>query len=366
MHAQERRYVKRKDWLKARKSFICSTDTASIFGVGYEGTSAHTVWGDKTGLAETESKADPQRLKIGQLSEDVIRRMFEFVQKVKIKRPGYTLFIHPHIPWLAASIDGTCQEIEWVEEGKGVPRIAVVECKWVDNFQKDAWENGEVPLKFQVQVQHQMEVLGLNHGYVVGLSGAELLIRLVPRNQRFIDAMLAKLREFWACVQEKRQPAVDGSYATAQFLQRLHPDDNGKAVILPESLEMAYSTDEEDTTLKGIESGLDHLGLLEVERILKHCEKRAELLKNLFRAVLGPNTYGQLPRSLRCVSWKTQEQPEHVRKATKSRVLRKHDRLPKGVDQPTITASDPTTERIEDGSPSPRTIETTDPGPIAE
>lgn len=344
MHAKVRRFVKRADWLRARKDYLCSTDTAAIFGVGYAGTSPLTVWGEKTGLVETEPLAESQRLLIGKLSEDVIRRLFEKVQGVKIKRPGHTLFVHPGIPWLAASIDGTCSElIDNAQE----QRTAVVECKWVDSFAAQEWENNEVPIKFQVQVQHQMEVLGLDYGYVVGLTGAELLIRQVTRNQRFIDAMLKKLSDFWQLVQKRQQPPVDGTYATAQFLQRLHPDDNGQAVILPEALEMAYSTDEPEETMQGIEAAVNGLGLLEVTRLRKAVEKREELLKNLFRACLGPNTYGQLPRSLRAVSWKTQEMAEHVRKASKSRVLRTHKQLPEGVDPPSITVTDPTLERIE-------------------
>lgn len=340
MHATRRRFANKKQWLAARTGFLTSTDSPSILGVGYEGTSASTVWGAKTGLCPPEER-DGIRLMVGRSSEEISKRLFETIYKRKIERVGISLFIHPTIPWLASSLDGFT---EW--EGLGT---VVTEFKKVSFTEVHEWQGDGVPLKHLVQIQHELEVTGLNHGLAVGLSDDELMIRVVPRNQKFIDALLDTLTKFWACVQERRQPTIDGSYATTKFLQRLHPDDNGVAVWLPESLEVVA----------------DEIAAL--DPTIKKMKERQDQLQNLLRSCLGPHTYGVLPNSGRVFSWKTQEMAEHVRKASKSRVLRTHKALPRDVEKPTITVSDPTLERITDGNPStPATIEATDAGPGAE
>lgn len=332
MHATRRRFANKKQWLAARQGYITSTDSASIFGVGYEGTSPYTVWGAKTGIVPAEDR-DAIPLMVGRSGEEIAKRLFETIYKVKVQRVGVSLFLHPTIPWLATSLDGFC---EWESYG-----TVVTEFKKVRFHELDEWRGDGVPLKHQVQIQHELEVTGLSHGLAIALTDDELLIRLVPRNQRFIDAMLERLKEFWACVQERRQPTIDGSYATTKFLQRLHPDDNGVAVWLPESLEVVA----------------DEIAAL--DPTIKKMKERQDQLQNLLRSCLGPHTYGVLPNSGRVFSWKTQEMAEHVRKASKSRVLRTHKALPRDVEKPTITVSDPTLERITDGSHSPPALDAT-------
>jgi predicted phage-related endonuclease len=88
-------------------------------------------------------------------------------------------------------------------------------------------------LKFAIQCQHQLAATGLEHAFIQGLIGRVPVIKHVPRNERFIDAMLGKLAEFWDYVERGELPPIDASAATGRILAKLWPEDSGATVVLP-------------------------------------------------------------------------------------------------------------------------------------
>jgi predicted phage-related endonuclease len=289
----------RAAWLNSRRSCLGASDSPAIFGVGYLGQSPITVWDSKVNEPREEARwAESKRLKIGLLIQPALRAIFTEETGFTVTNPGdFTLVRHPEIPWLAASLDA---EVEHPDFG-----IIPLELKNVSTFMRDEWDDEDPPLKHQVQVQHQIAVMGTSHGYLMGLIGGnEPVIKLVPRNERFIAVMLPKLEEFWGYVERRELPPVDSSQATAQLLARLYPESNGQTITLPEE---AAEWDAE---------------LARAKADAKDAEERATKYANLIKASIGEATFGQLPGGC-SYSWKEQTRKEHFVQESTFRVLRR-------------------------------------------
>lgn len=260
------------DWLEARKSGIGASEVSAIFGVGYANQSPITVWNSKVGGPQPEIPAEQlRRMARGKKLEPVIASEFEAETGLIAVDPGdYTIFRSSEYPWLFATLDRFT-----VHPDHGpIP----VELKAVHGRFHAEWDiEEEPPLKFNVQTQTQMAVTGASHCYLVGLVGGdEVVVRLVERNQRFIDAMIARLTEFWGFVLRREMPPVDESEATKTILGLIYPRDLGHEVSLPVN---AVEWDRE---------------LIEVKESIKALEARKDGLENQLRAAIGNATRGCL------------------------------------------------------------------------
>jgi putative phage-type endonuclease len=255
----------REDWLRARG--IGASDTAGIFGEGYSGQSAVSIWEEKrSGLSSIE---ETTRMRVGRIIEPSLREIFR--QETKLTCDGLDLHVlrSREFDWMTATLDAVTED----PDAGQVP----VELKNVDGRLFAEWRD-EPPLKFQIQCQHQMAVTGTNRVYLLGLIGGNTpIVKTVRRSQAFIDAMVKKLAEFWGHVQDGTMPPIDGSEATQQALARLYPGDNGKSIELPpEAIAWADQLAEAKATIKEAEA-----------------EKREA--ENQLKAAMGENTFGTLP-----------------------------------------------------------------------
>lgn len=287
-------YETRSAWLEARRSMIGASDTAAIFGVGYADSSAVTVWDAKV---HPHRGDDPKKLKmfrVGKLMEPALRSIFHEETGLPCTPAGeHTIYRHKSLDFIGATLDA------WTLDERGE---APVELKKID-FGRGDWSDDTTPLKFQVQVQQQMLVTDTDHAYVFGLLGNEPAVRIVPRNDRFIDAMVKRLIEFWGYVQRREMPPVDESEATAKLLAKLFPSDNGQTVTLPAEADQWLA--ERELAKEGI----------------KKLEAKLGLVENQIKAAIGDATFGETS-SGRLVSWKEQEREGYVVPPTTFRVLR--------------------------------------------
>lgn len=299
-------YFDMKSWLDARFSVIGASESPSIFGVGYADESPLSVWERKRGLAK--EKVDTESMEIGRELQSSIIRLFSRRTGFNVENLGeYTLCRSVKNPWLGASLDGVI-----VDTPEGA---AVVEAKNVGVFMSHEWDDEDQPLKFQVQVQQQMEVAGVDRAFTVGLIGGNKLRYLeTRRNQKFIDVMVARLSEFMALVESGIEPTgkwIDGSDATKKALTRLHPLDNGETCVLP------------------IDAAEWHSMIATLNKETKEREYELERFKNFLRQSIGDNTFGLLPDGSR-YSWKhgdkslyTCEACGHEKRSQIFRTLRK-------------------------------------------
>jgi putative phage-type endonuclease len=293
-------FTGRRDWLSRRRSCIGASESPAIFGVGYADQSPVTVWHSKiSDEYDFDPKGEIKRLKIGRLIEPALRIIFREETGLEVEHPGdFVLYRHPELNWLGMSPDGLVED---------AGEICPVELKNVDTFQASAWrsDDDEPPLKFNVQCQHQMAVLGSPRAYLMGLIGGnDPVVKVIHRNERFITAMLTKLREFWGYVERREIPPVDESFATAQILSHLFTEREGTAVQLPHE---AIDWD---------------IQLQKAKADVKDAEAREAKYANLLKASIGEATFGIIPGG-GSYSWKTQSREEHVVKSSTFRVLRR-------------------------------------------
>lgn len=311
------RYDSESEWLEARKSGIGASEVAAIFGVGYASQSPVTVWASKTGIAESEiDEETKKRFRRGHKMEPVIASEFEDETGLVCVDPGqFTIYRHSTIDWLFSTLDRFTVHPEFGP----VP----VELKNVNGRLRGEWDvEQDPPLKFVVQCQTQMAVTGATHCYLVGLIGGdEFVIRLIERSQRFIDAMLKSLEQFWGFVERREMPPVDESEATKAMLGLIYPRDTGDEISLPDDF---IELDRE---------------LVDLKESIKTLETRKDGIENKIKAQIGDATRGVLP--VGSYSWRTQTRewidsdllrskyPDAVAdclKMTKFRVLRRSNK----------------------------------------
>jgi putative phage-type endonuclease len=286
-------------WLEARRLRIQASDTAAIFGVGYADQSPVTIWESKVNPVADDDRGEARYLKIGKLMEPALRAIFSDETGMPCVPTGeFTIYTHPYISWLGATLDAATLHDEY--------GLCPVELKNVSNFNRDEWQDDEhPPLKFAVQVQHQLAVTGATHGFLLGLVGGnQPVVKVIERDERFIDAMLKRLEEFWGYVQRNELPPVDESIATSRALARIFRKPEDSEVVLPD-----------DAILWSGE-------LEQAKETIKKAEAVKTAAENKLKAAIGNATYGVIPGGF-SYSWKEQTRKEHVVAESTFRVLRK-------------------------------------------
>lgn len=300
-------FQSREQWLQHRR--IGASDAAAIWGVGYAGTNAWTVWHR---LVHGSDEVGDQLMRNGTLLEPAVRAIFTDETGIDVQLvPPYSTYIHAEIPYMSATPDGLVRCLKF--NGK----LGVWEGKAPTYHAYDEWRDGAVPLKHLVQVQHQLDVLGLDYGYLFGfIAGEHREVRLIERHEAFIQENRRKLAKFWEYVEKKEPPPIDASVEVADVLAKLHPEDNGKAIALP---------DDATLWLRMREWAKAH------KKVCERVEREAE---NRIKAALGPNTYGIVGDTV--LQWKSFDKAGYTVEPRTERRLTTIKRLPKGVDAPAI------------------------------
>ena len=290
-------------WLAERKNGLGASDVAAALGVN-PWKSQFALWAEKCGLLPDEDLAlENEAVEWGNRLEGAVGQAFADRTGRKVEHQGkFEMHVHPDLPFLRASLDF----LQWQELLPGhYGDDGALETKTTSAFNADDWKGGAVPLYYQVQLQTQLAVCGLSWGSIAVLIGGQRLLHAdLDRDDDFIASMLPHLESFWRHVVDRTPPAVDASPATAKVLHKLHPDDNGCTVELP---------DEAEEWADSLESIKDEI---------KRLEELKTLHENKLKFAIGDNTFGQLPKGAR-FSFKTQTRAEHVVRASTFRVLRR-------------------------------------------
>lgn len=179
------------EWLEMRKNHIGASDAAVIMEVSPWST-PHALWEEKVGIRQ--SKVLNSAMSRGNRLEDAAREAF-------IKMTGIIVFdevvFHPVHSWMMASLDGIDMD-----------RKNIVEIKCPGPDDHDMALHGHVPAKYYPQLQHQMEVTGLDQCYYFSFDGERGVIVMVNRNQAYIDKMVAKEYEFYENIMSLDPPKL--------------------------------------------------------------------------------------------------------------------------------------------------------------
>lgn len=283
-------------WLGERKKGVGASESPVLFGpdVTPHG-SPFGMWAEKTGQVEPAPVVS-DAAKWGRYLEAPIADAYaEETGRPLVDLGRRTLLRSRRLPYMQATLD---RVINFGSE------IGPLEIKNVGAHKLDEWVEAP-PLRYQVQLQHQLAVTGFAMGALAVLVGGQKFIRFdVERDDKFISALEELCGDFWQCVETRTPPAVDGSDATRRAIERLYTKDNGESVVLGEEFLSL------DRDLQAIEARIDDL------------ESQKKELRNRIVAAIGPASRGVIPNGP-AYTFKLVEKKAHEVKASSYRQLRR-------------------------------------------
>ena len=202
----------REEWLELRRGGIGGSDALAVLGLDPWKTRME-VYLDKTG-DDRADRDQTDRMRWGQIVEDSIASWFAERTGIKVRRCG--LLRHIDRPWQRVSVD------RLTADG------GVLEIKNTNYHRRGEWEDDEgeiVADGAEAQGQHALAVTGLRHVWVCAQVGGEPpVVRRIERDEAFIADLTAAEAEFWALVESRTAPALDGGPAAARLMARMYPD----------------------------------------------------------------------------------------------------------------------------------------------
>lgn len=211
-------------WLEFRRTGIGASEVPAALGYNrYK--SPYTLWAEKTGRISSDVDTLPAR--IGHALEPFVAAEYEREHAGRLIDPGdFAVFKHSDLDFLFATPDRLLAN-------KDGDVFGAIEMKTVDSFNADEERHGTTKDEHTVQLQAQMDCLGLDYGELAILIGnRELKTFRFKKNPDFLKLAHEKLFDFWECVKKDTPPEIDGTASTSDTLKTLHPDDNGTVIAL--------------------------------------------------------------------------------------------------------------------------------------
>ena len=268
----------RTRWLETRRSGIGGSDAAAVLGLS-PWSSPLSLWLDKVHGGDDARRSEAMRW--GTVLEDAIAREMAREHGIRLG-PCPGILAHPDRRHQLATIDRY-----------GVDRdrrpTSVVEVKTADGFAAADWdEDGPAPDHVVIQVQHQLDVTGLDVGYVAALVGGNRPRWWeVPRDDELITDLRMAEDAFWHDhVLAGVPPEPIGHDADGDALAELYPGDPDRQVIL------------DGPTRSDVES----LRMLKAH--IAEAKSAAELHEQRIKAYLGDATEGLLPDGSTAITWR--------------------------------------------------------------
>jgi len=178
-------------WLELRKKKIGASDAPVIMNVSPWKT-PYELWSEKVGI--TNDNVVTRAMQEGLDKEQEARQ--NFMDKTRLNVFPKVCF-HEHFDWMMASLDGID------EEGKHI-----VEIKNPGAKDHEVACNGKIPEKYFPQLQHQLEVTGLDMAYYFSYYHGDGVIVEVGRDDKFITEMIAEEKKFFVCMQDFVAPKM--------------------------------------------------------------------------------------------------------------------------------------------------------------
>jgi putative phage-type endonuclease len=178
------------EWRKVRRTKIGASDAPVIMGVSPWITPYH-LWQEKLNMiSEKESTA---AMKHGIQREERARQ--EFINQTGLEMKPDVLFKGE---FMMASLDGITPDRQHILE---------IKCPGIHTHAKT--KSGDVPEHYYPQLQHQLEVCGLDMvHYFSFLNSEDTVLIKVYRDDKYIKKMVSLEKEFWDCMNELVAPKL--------------------------------------------------------------------------------------------------------------------------------------------------------------
>lgn len=207
------------EWLEYRQVGIGGSDAAAACGLSPWKSQAQLYFEKTSPIEMTE---DNERMRQGRDFEDYVAKRFTEVTGKKVRRNNFMMADKDH-PFLLADID---REI--------VGENAILECKTTSPFNKSQWEDGQIPLQYELQCHHYMMVTGAEKCYIACLIfSTDFFYRVIERDEEVIGMLKEREIDFWENYVEARViPAPDGSVAYDDALKERLKGANDEKIAL--------------------------------------------------------------------------------------------------------------------------------------
>lgn len=212
------------EWLDARTRNINSTESPALFGLSPYSTE-YELWHEKSGK-QPGAIEENERMTWGKRLEPVIARGVA-------EDHGWTVRAMNRYVTLNQSRMGSSFDFEIVAHDKGP---GILEVKNVDYVQfKATWteyDDGfiEAPPHIEIQLQHQLHVVGRSWGVIVVLIGGNTPIVLIrDRDEDVGQSIERKIMAFWSSVDEGKEPEPDFA-RDASLIMKLNRNANPDSV----------------------------------------------------------------------------------------------------------------------------------------
>jgi len=197
-----------EEWYALRPKYIGASEVAALFGHSPYLTKFE-LWHQKRGNIE-DSFQENERVFWGSVLEPAIARGAAETHGWKLDKPaGY--YVHDSVEGMGATPDYIITD---KEKGEGLLEIKSID--WI--VFKDSWDEGEPPIHYLLQLQHQLACTGHKWGAIAALVGGnQLEIFTYDRHEATISKIEQAVKEFWGSVREGQEPpAVAEDYSLLQ------------------------------------------------------------------------------------------------------------------------------------------------------
>ena len=183
-----------QEWLNFRKKGIGASDAPVIMGVSPWKT-PYELFLEKLDLSHAEYETPAMRR--GKELESRARDIFTEITGIEMKPNVLT---HQTRNWMIASLDGIDST------GKNIVEI---KCPSKIEDHSFAEINKRVPEKYYPQLQHQIEVCGIDKAYYFSyFNDDETVLLEIGRNEQYIKSLIQKEEEFLYCVNNVISPKL--------------------------------------------------------------------------------------------------------------------------------------------------------------
>lgn len=174
-----------------RRNGIGSSDAPVVMGIS-PWTTPYQLWQDK--VFGNVERFDNPSMKRGRDLEETARQEFEKIVGTLV---APDCIVHSKFDWMRASLDGIDAD-----------RKVMVEIKCPNQEDHSLALSKKVPEKYWPQVQHQMEVAGLDQMYYFSFDGRNGVLVEVRRDPSYVDKLLESESNFWDLVLKKLPPEL--------------------------------------------------------------------------------------------------------------------------------------------------------------
>jgi putative phage-type endonuclease len=211
-------YSREDEWLQARLDSVNCSELAGIMGRS-TWQSAYGVWQPKVDRQVVKFEPTPM-MDAGHRHERTIAEWFSETTGIAVADPGdYTRYLHDELP-LACTPDRIIYD-----KNDRLTTCLELKCAWYERAK--AWDV-RCPPEYQIQVQGQLLVMGLEVGYyAVLLNGYDFRYYKIERHEAMQRAIRKSVEWFWQLVETKTPPPVDWTDDTSDAIGRHYPDHNG-------------------------------------------------------------------------------------------------------------------------------------------